>query len=121
MEKPTETIYSKLAKQAPERRPAPQIQKRKTPQYSTKTKRLVGPFGNLGMASSLTTGLLFWWNGEQLLKKILAWFASKLRKELLIHLVFGERVTYDVVLLFFLGFASLVTGTVILCSLYIHI
>jgi hypothetical protein len=76
------------------------------------SSQLVGRSGNLGMASSLARGLLLWWNGEQLLKKTLAWFASKL------HLVFGERVTYDVVLLF-LGFASLVTCTVILCS-FVH-
>jgi hypothetical protein len=71
------------------------------------SSQLVGRFGNLGMASSLTIGLLLWWNGEQLLKKTLAWFASKLRKELLILLVFGERVTYDVVLLFFLALQAL--------------
>jgi hypothetical protein len=55
------------------------------------------------MTSSLTTGLLLWSNGEQLLKKTLAWFASKLRSQLLTLLLYGERVTYDVVLLFFFG------------------
>ena len=40
--------------------------------------------------------LFQWWNGKQLSEKTLAWFASKLRRALLILFLCGERVAYDV-------------------------
>jgi hypothetical protein len=72
--------------------------------------QLVGQFGKLGMASSSITNMFQWWNGKQLSEKTLAWFASKLRRALLLLFLCGERVAYDVLLLY-LGFISLV-----LCS-----
>ena len=70
--------------------------------------QLVGQSGKLEMVLFSITNPLHRLNGEQPSGKILAWFASKLGRALLILSLCGEIVAYDVVSLFLLGFTSLV-------------